>query len=156
LKPKAAVRSIAGAFWASLSGKAAKPDAARIYYRVVERARFRGPKWFDQLIVCLYSLEHMPRRCPLAREAEEQSEKFAASFLASGAEPGEFSRKWMSNAGWIGYAKSGVDALQDLRPGELAKHRRTIGLALEGRSVADLVSTTFPGFVSGIVSRRTQ
>jgi plasmid stabilization system protein ParE len=49
----------------------AKADANRIYDWVVERAPVRGPEWFEELIQCLYSLEQLPYRCPLAREAIE-------------------------------------------------------------------------------------
>ena len=48
----------------------AKADANRIYDWVVEGAPLRGPEWFEELIECLYSLEKLPYRCPLAREAE--------------------------------------------------------------------------------------
>ena len=48
---------------------AAKADAAEVYEWVVEQAPLRGPEWFDGLIDCLYSLEELPFRCPLAREA---------------------------------------------------------------------------------------
>ena len=48
----------------------AKADADQIYDWVTERAPIRGPDWFEELMDCLYSLEEMPRRCPLAREAE--------------------------------------------------------------------------------------
>ena len=47
----------------------AKADANQIYDWVTERAPLRGPEWFEELIDCLYSLEEMPYRCPLAREA---------------------------------------------------------------------------------------
>lgn len=49
---------------------AAKAEASQIYDWVVERAPMRGPEWFEDLIDCLYSLEELPLRCPLAREAE--------------------------------------------------------------------------------------
>jgi plasmid stabilization system protein ParE len=49
----------------------AKAEAYRIYDWVVARAPIRGPKWFDDLMTCLYSLEELPYRCPLAREAEK-------------------------------------------------------------------------------------
>ena len=49
---------------------AAKSDADQIYDWVTERAPLRGPDWFEELMDCLYSLEEMPRRCPLAREVE--------------------------------------------------------------------------------------
>ena len=48
---------------------AAKTDANSIYAWVTERAPIRGPEWFEELIECLYSLEELPYRCPLAREA---------------------------------------------------------------------------------------
>ena len=48
----------------------AKADAYAIYNRVASAAPRRGPLWFDELIDCLYSLDHLPLRCPLAREAE--------------------------------------------------------------------------------------
>jgi plasmid stabilization system protein ParE len=49
----------------------AKADAYQIYDWVVERAPIRGPEWFEELVDCLYSLEQLPYRCPLAREAAE-------------------------------------------------------------------------------------
>ena len=48
----------------------AKADTNQIYDWVIERAPLRGPAWFEELIDCLYSLEELPYRCPLAREAE--------------------------------------------------------------------------------------
>ena len=47
----------------------AKADANHIYDWVVERAPARGPLWFEELISHLYTLERLPFRCPLAREA---------------------------------------------------------------------------------------
>lgn len=49
----------------------AKADANRIYDWVVEQAPVRGPEWFEELIDSLYSLEELPNRCPMAREAAE-------------------------------------------------------------------------------------
>ena len=49
----------------------AKADANQIYDWIVWKASVRGPKWFEELIDCLYSLEQFPYRCPLAREAAE-------------------------------------------------------------------------------------
>jgi plasmid stabilization system protein ParE len=49
----------------------AKADANEIYDWVVERSPIRGPEWFSELIDCLYSLEELPYRCPVAREAKE-------------------------------------------------------------------------------------
>ena len=48
----------------------AKADADAIYHRVTRAAPHRGPLWFNELIDCLYSLDRLPLRCPLAREAE--------------------------------------------------------------------------------------
>ena len=47
----------------------AKADADSIYERVAAAAPHRGPLWFEELIDCLYSLDHHPMRCPFAREA---------------------------------------------------------------------------------------
>ncbi len=49
----------------------AKADANEIYDWVLERAPNRGPAWFEELVDCLYSLEQLPNRCALAREAAE-------------------------------------------------------------------------------------
>ncbi len=49
----------------------AKSDANYIYEWVVERAPIRGAEWFEELMDCLYSLELLPNRCPLAREAKD-------------------------------------------------------------------------------------
>lgn len=42
-----------------------------IYGWVVDQAPVRGPEWFKELIDSLYSLEQLPYRCPVAREAAE-------------------------------------------------------------------------------------
>ena len=47
----------------------AKADANQIFDRVTAQAPIRGPQWFAELMDCLYSLEELPARCPLAREA---------------------------------------------------------------------------------------
>jgi plasmid stabilization system protein ParE len=49
----------------------AKADANAIYERVIAEAPIRGPEWFLQLMECLHSLDHLPDRCPRAREAEQ-------------------------------------------------------------------------------------
>jgi plasmid stabilization system protein ParE len=51
--------------------EAAEADAEYIYEWVLEQAPRRGPEWFDELVESLNSLERLPRRCPLAREAKE-------------------------------------------------------------------------------------
>ena len=47
----------------------AKADAKRIHDWVVEQAPTRCPAWFEDLVDRLNSLETLPNRCPLAREA---------------------------------------------------------------------------------------
>lgn len=37
----------------------------------MDRASIRGPECFEELLDCLYSLEQLPYRCLLAREAAE-------------------------------------------------------------------------------------
>jgi plasmid stabilization system protein ParE len=49
----------------------ASADADAIYNHIVETAPSRGDEWFEKLMTCLYSLDKMPRRCPLAREAKK-------------------------------------------------------------------------------------
>ena len=49
----------------------AKADADQIYDWLFERAPVRGPEWFEELMDCIYSLELMPNRCLLAKEAIE-------------------------------------------------------------------------------------
>lgn len=49
----------------------AKADAHQIYDWVAERSPVRGPEWFEELMEHLNSLEKLPYRCPLAREAAE-------------------------------------------------------------------------------------
>jgi plasmid stabilization system protein ParE len=47
----------------------AKADADQLYRWVVDAAPTYGPKWFNQLVLSLQSLDRFPNRCPLAREA---------------------------------------------------------------------------------------
>ena len=55
----------------------AKADADQIYDWLFERAPVRGPEWFEELMDCIYSLEFMPNRCPLAREAAREAARGA-------------------------------------------------------------------------------
>jgi plasmid stabilization system protein ParE len=48
----------------------AKDDADAIYTYVTEAAPVRGAEWFEELLKNLQSLAKLPKRCPLAREAE--------------------------------------------------------------------------------------
>ena len=47
----------------------ASADAYAIYDHVAAAAPVRGPQWFDELMECLHTLDHLPMRCSLAREA---------------------------------------------------------------------------------------
>ena len=49
----------------------AKADTDSIYRWVMSQAPGRGPEWFEGLLEALYSLEQLPLRCPLAREAKK-------------------------------------------------------------------------------------
>jgi plasmid stabilization system protein ParE len=49
----------------------AKDDASQIYDWVAEGSAVNGPEWFEELIEHLHSLENLPHRCPVAREAKE-------------------------------------------------------------------------------------
>ena len=49
----------------------AKADANSIYDWVSKKTPMRGPEWFEELLDYMYSLEEMPSRCSLAREAAE-------------------------------------------------------------------------------------
>jgi len=100
---------------------AAKADAYRIYDWVVERAPLQGAQWFDELIVCLYSLEDLPYRCPLAREAEEAKREIRC--LLFGKRRGTYrilyevdERRRMV---WILHIRHG--ALKDIGPDELSR-----------------------------------
>ncbi len=57
--------------WQVVLANSAKADAGAIYDWVVAKSPVNGPAWFEELIDCLYSLEEMPFRCSLAREASE-------------------------------------------------------------------------------------
>ena len=49
----------------------AEGDAGQISDWIIERAPSRGLEWFGELVDSLYSLEQLPYRCPLAREAAQ-------------------------------------------------------------------------------------
>lgn len=62
----------------------AKADAYAIYDRVVAAAPHRGPLWFEKLMECLYSLESLPLRCPLAREAAKAGREIRCLLFGKG------------------------------------------------------------------------
>ena len=47
--------------------ESAKADANQIFDWVTAQAPIRGPKWFEELMDCLYSLEELPALCILCR-----------------------------------------------------------------------------------------
>jgi len=49
----------------------AKADAEKIYRYVVDAAPLQGAEWFEELMDALHSLDRLPHRCPLAREARK-------------------------------------------------------------------------------------
>jgi plasmid stabilization system protein ParE len=98
---------------------AAKADANRIYDWVVERAPVRGPEWFEELIDSLYTLERLPNRCPIAREAKEAHRDICCLF---GKRRGVYRILYevdeKHKTVWILHIRHG--ALQDLGPDELS------------------------------------
>ena len=98
----------------------AKADANRIYDWVVERAPVRGPEWFQELLDSMYSLEQLPNRCPLAREAGEAKRDIRC--LLFGKRRGVYRILYEVDEKrqmvWILHIRHG--ALRDLRPGELS------------------------------------
>jgi plasmid stabilization system protein ParE len=99
----------------------AKADADRVYDWVAARASFRGPQWFEGLIDSLNSLEQMPFRCPLAREAEEARREIHC--LLFGKRRGVYRILYEVDEGrqmvWILHIRHG--ALKDLGRDELAR-----------------------------------
>lgn len=93
----------------------AKADANAVYDWVVERAPIRGQEWFDELIDCLYSLEAMPSRCPLAREAKEAKREIAVCILESASTSTAFSMRSMSLAGRSGFYTSDMERFRTSR-----------------------------------------
>jgi plasmid stabilization system protein ParE len=99
----------------------AKADANSVYRRVTSEAPVRGPKWFEELMDSLYSLEQLPFRCPLAREAVPAKREIRC--LLFGKRHGvyrilyEVDRK--RRTVWILHIRHG--ALIDLTPEELTR-----------------------------------
>lgn len=99
----------------------AKADAYCIYGWVAERAPLRGPAWFEALLDALYSLEHQPYRCPLAREAGKTKRDIRC--LIFGRRHGTYRILYEvdphHNTVWILHVRHG--ALEDLDIAELAE-----------------------------------
>jgi len=99
----------------------AKDDADRFYERVTAEAPPRGPEWFDKLMDALRSLERVPPRCPLAREAREAGREIRCLLFGKGHgvyrilyEVDEHRRRV-----WILHIRHG--ALRDVDPDELTR-----------------------------------
>jgi plasmid stabilization system protein ParE len=99
----------------------AKEDAEHLWNWVVLQAPRRGPLWFEHLINALYSLERLPMRCPLAREAKIARRPIRC--LLFGKRQGIYRILYgvdeKRSTVWILHIRHG--ALKDLAPGELAE-----------------------------------
>lgn len=49
----------------------ARRDADLLYERVTAAAPYRGPLWFERLLMHIRSLSRLPHRSPVARENED-------------------------------------------------------------------------------------
>ena len=87
----------------------AKADANQIYGLIIERAPLRGPEWFEELIDCLYSLENLPYRCPLAREAGQTKREIRCLLFGKRRNANAFSMKSMRPGRPSGCFISGMD-----------------------------------------------
>ena len=99
----------------------AKADAENLYQWVIERAPLRGPEWFDKLLDCLYSLDHSPNRCPLAREALRSHREIRNLLYGKRGNVYRilFEIDEVRNTVWILHIRRGARA--PLRPEDLAK-----------------------------------
>ncbi len=81
----------------------------------------RGPEWFEELLDCMYSLEGMPGRCSLAREAAEAKREIRC--LRFGKRQNVYRILYevdeTRRTVWILHIRHG--ALQDLDPDQLSK-----------------------------------
>jgi plasmid stabilization system protein ParE len=96
-------------------------DANQIYAWVVEQAPVRGAQWFEQLMDNLYSLERMPHRCPLAREAPDAQRAIRCLLFGKRRHAYRilFEIDEAIQTVWILHIRHG--ALKDLAPDELNK-----------------------------------
>ena len=99
----------------------AKADADSIYRWIFTESPRRGPDWFKALIAALYSLEQLPNRCPLAREARKARRKIRC--LLFGKQHGVYRILYevaeARQMVWILHIRHG--ARQDLGPDKLAE-----------------------------------
>jgi mRNA-degrading endonuclease RelE of RelBE toxin-antitoxin system len=62
----------------------AKADADAIYKPIIAAAILRGAEWFEELMDYLYTLETLPYRCPLAREAKKAKREIRCLLFGKG------------------------------------------------------------------------
>lgn len=106
-----------------LLAETAKDDANQIYDWVVERTPVRGPEWFEELLDCLYSLEQLPYRCPLAREAAEARREIRCLLFGNRKHAHRilYDVDEVGQTVWVLHIRHG--ALRDLEPGQLSEPR---------------------------------
>ena len=99
----------------------AKADADNIYARVVEAAPIRGPEWFEELLDSMRSLENVPYRCPLAREARRAKREIRNLLFGKRRHVYRilFEVDERRRTVWILHIRHG--AMKDMQPGEIAK-----------------------------------
>ncbi len=99
----------------------AKADADALYARTVAAAPLRGPQWFGELLDSLYSLNKMPHRYPLAREAQKAKRDIRC--LPSGKRRNVYRILYeideSNKAVWILHIRHG--AMQDMEPDQIGK-----------------------------------
>jgi hypothetical protein len=104
----------------------AKVDADAIYKTIVAAATLRGAEWFEKLMDGLYTLENVPYRCPLAREAKKARREIRCLLFGKGrdiyrilCEVDEATR-----AVWILHSRHG--ARRDVKDREIAKSPQSL------------------------------
>ena len=104
----------------------AKVDADAIYKTIVAAATLRGAEWFEKLMDGLYTLENVPYRCPLAREAKKARREIRCLLFGKGrdiyrilCEVDEATR-----AVWILHIRHG--ARRDVKAREIAKSPQSL------------------------------
>jgi hypothetical protein len=75
----------------------AKADANRVCRWMTSEAPLHGPRWVEALIVSLYSLQRLPFRCPLAREAELAKPEIRCLLFGKHREVSAFFTRWIGS-----------------------------------------------------------
>jgi hypothetical protein len=83
----------------------AKADAENLYQWVTERAPLQGPEWFEKLLECLYSLDHIiaPTGARWRRRREDRTARSATSYTGSAQECTASSSKSTKNEKRFGF-----------------------------------------------------